>query len=190
MRIGIDVDDTLTDSWKMLLPRYEKEFHIPIDVLRTRMPYYYCLENEITIEEYYKRVKDINRDIISIVPLRKDANKYINKLMDEGNEIIFITSRGFNENYDPYGMTAKYLDDNNIRYTKLVVNAKDKSKVAVEENIDLFIDDSLKHVGMVSDKGIPALLFEAYYNKNDKLYKHVKSWKEIYDFIEGMNGNG
>lgn len=190
MRIGIDVDDTTTDSWSMLLPRYVKVFNIPMDVLKTRTPYYYCLEDRVSIEEYYDKVKDINKEVISIVPLRKDADKYINKLMDDGNEIVFITSRGFNENYDPYGMTAEYMKKHNIRYTKLVINAKDKSKVALEEDIDLFIDDSLKHADMVSEKGIPVLLFETDYNKNDKLYRHVKSWKEIYDVIKGMNGNG
>ncbi len=189
MRIGIDIDDTITDSWPTLLPHYEKEFNIPIEVLKNRMPYYYSLENEITMEEYFKRVKDINRDVILNIPLKKDACKYINKLMEDGNEIVFITSRGFDENYDPYGMTAKYLEEHNIGYTKLVINAKDKSVAAIEENIDLFIDDSLKHIGKVSEKGIPALLFETNYNRNDKLYRHVKSWKEIYNVIRGMNGN-
>ena len=181
MRIGVDVDDTITESWPMLLPYYEKEFNIPVDVLKTRMPYYYSLENEITLEDYFRRVKDINKEVILNVPLKKDADKYINKLMDEGNEIVFITSRGFNENYDPYGMTAKYLEKHNIKYTKLVINAKDKSVSALDEKIDLFIDDSLKHVCNV---------FETNYNKNDKLYKHVTSWEEIYDLVEGMNGNG
>lgn len=190
MRIGIDIDDTITDSWPMLMPYYEKEFNIPMDVLKTRMPYYYSIENEITMEEYFKRVKDINGKLILNFPLKKDANTYINKLMKDGHEIIFITSRGFNENHDPYGSSAKYLENNNVGYTKLVINAKDKSLAAVDENIDLFIDDSLKHVGNVSKKGIPVLLFETNYNKDDKLYRHVKSWREIYDIIKGMNGNG
>lgn len=190
MRIGVDIDDTITDSWPMLMPEYEKEFKIPIDVLKTRMPYYYSVENEITMEEYFRRVKDINGQLILDFPLKKDANKYINKLIEDGHEIIFITSRGFNENYDPYGSTEKYLHNHNVKFSKLVINAKDKSKAAMEESVDLFIDDSLKHVGMVSEKGIPTLLFETNYNKNDILYRHVKSWKEIYEVIEGMNGNG
>lgn len=190
MRIGIDIDDTITDSWKMLMPYYEKEFNIPIDILKTRMPYYYSLENEITIEEYFRRVKDINKEVILNIPMKEDANKFINKLMEDGHEIIFITSRGFDENYDPYGSSEEYLKKHNVGFNKLVINAKDKSMACKDEKIDLFIDDSLKHAGKVFERGIPVLLFETDYNKNDKKYRHVKSWKEIYDIIKGMNGNG
>ena len=38
----------------------------------------------------------------------------------------------------------------------------------------------------VSKMGIPVLLFETNYNKDDKEFRHVTSWNEVYDVIEEM----
>ena len=186
MRIGIDIDDTITDTWNYAMPMYEKKFNVPIQVLKTRLPYYYSIEDKYTIDEYFDCVKDINKDLINIVPLRENANTIINKLRSEGNEIFFITARGFRENYYPYESSVKYLEDNNVEYDKVIINAKDKALACKEESIELFIDDSLKHVNAVSELGVPVLLFETNYNKDDKEFRHVTSWNEVYDVIKEM----
>lgn len=190
MRIGIDIDDTITNSWKYLMPYYAKEFGLSMDTLENSLPYYNTLNNTISLEEYYKRVKKINKEVILNIPIKENAVNIINKLYDEGNEIYLITSRGYDENENPYEDTEKYLNNHGIKYTKLLVHSRNKAMVCKEFNIELFIDDSLKHAGMVTLENIPVLLFETNYNKNDTLYKHVKTWGEIYDLVEGMNGNG
>jgi len=35
MRIGIDVDDTITKTWETILPYYEKEYNINKSKLKT-----------------------------------------------------------------------------------------------------------------------------------------------------------
>lgn len=186
MRIGIDIDDTITDTWKYIIPYYEKEFGLSKNALENSLPYYNSLKGVISLEEYFNRVKKINKEIILNVPIKKDAVSVINKLYDEGNEIYLITSRGYDENDDPFGDTSQYLSNHGIKYTKLLVHSRNKAIICKEFHIDLLIDDSLKHAGMVALENIPVLLFETNYNRNDKLYKHVKSWKEIYDVIKGM----
>ena len=40
MRIGIDIDDTITNTWQYMIPTYEKVFHIDKKILSTSIPYY------------------------------------------------------------------------------------------------------------------------------------------------------
>ena len=40
MKIGIDIDDTITDSWECLIPHYAKLFKIPEEILQTRTTEY------------------------------------------------------------------------------------------------------------------------------------------------------
>ena len=52
MKIGIDMDDTITDSWECLMPYYSKMFNKPISELRKSKPYYRSIEDKITLDEY------------------------------------------------------------------------------------------------------------------------------------------
>ena len=54
MKIGIDIDDTITNSWECLIPYYSKLFNIEEEVLRNSKPYYSAVSHLITLDEYYK----------------------------------------------------------------------------------------------------------------------------------------
>ena len=108
---------------------------------------------------------------------------YINKLKEEGNEINFITARSTFDMEEPYDQTKKYLEQNNIKYDNLYVNSLKKEEVTLKNNIDIFIDDSVKHCTNVSKTGIDVLMMTTTYNKKYTNFKKVNNWKEIYDFI-------
>ena len=40
MKIGIDIDDTITDTWKTLIPIYSKVFNKDLNLLSKSAPYY------------------------------------------------------------------------------------------------------------------------------------------------------
>ena len=82
------------------------------------------------------------------------------------------------------------MDKHKIPYDKLIVNAKEKAPICLEEKIDLFIDDSIHNCIEVANKNIPVLLFDASFNKKCTLFKRVFSWKEIYIEVERMKSNG
>ena len=130
----------------------------------------------IFAEEKYKY-------IVGQVEIKDNAVNVINKLHDEGNEIIFITARHYGEYDDPYEITFKYLSKHGINFDKIITNRLDKGKVCKEENIDLFIDDSVSNCKMVSEEGIDVLLFDAQFNKNDDKFKRVYNWDEVYNII-------
>ena len=58
--------------------------------------------------------------------------KVINKLYDEGNEIIFFTARGTTTKIDWKELTEKQLKDWNVNFHKLIFG---------KPNADIFIDD-------------------------------------------------
>jgi ribonucleotide monophosphatase NagD (HAD superfamily) len=58
--------------------------------------------------------------------------KIINKLYDEGNEIIFFTARGTTTKIDWKELTEKQLKDWNVNFHKLIFG---------KPNADIFIDD-------------------------------------------------
>ena len=179
MRIGIDIDDTITESWKYLMPIYSKEFNVRID--EKTEPYYNAVKEVATFDEYI----EVNRKIENIkkeVPLKKNVAIILKKLKKEGHMIIFITARGRAYN-DPYKFTKEYLDKYNVPYDKIIVDSWDKATTCQKEHIDLFIDDRPKHCEEVLKCGIDVLMMQTKYNEAYVEFKQVKNWNEIYKYI-------
>ena len=182
MRIGIDIDDTITDSWQFLIPHFEELYGIPASELIKSYPYYRSVEHLTTKEEYFCNLRELADKYMMEVPLKPGAYEYLNRLHEEGNELIFITARGI-EYDNPYRITKNYLRKMHIPYDKIITSAHDKSISCREEQIDLFIDDSLLHCQEVADAGFKTLLFVNPYNEHDEKFEHINSWEEVYHYI-------
>ena len=58
MKIGIDIDDTITDTWKTLIPIYSKVFNKDLNLLSKSAPYYQSIKDlNITVDEYFNIMK-------------------------------------------------------------------------------------------------------------------------------------
>ena len=182
MRIGVDIDDTITNSWQYLIPHYAKLFNIDESILSKSMPYYPAIKDYISLDDYYKKVVPIHEKYTSVLPLKDNVKEVIDKLYELGHTIYFITDRG-NDNDDSYIATKKYLDSHGIKYEKIYTRASNKAIICQKEKIDLYIDDSIKHCRRVKEEGIKVLMFNTYYNKEYKEFNHVHSWNEIYEYI-------
>lgn len=180
MKIGIDIDDTICNTWEFVKPYYEKKFNLDKNITENNS-YFNALN--CSLEEYYDFCKKNISKLAFNVPVKKDAVMYINKLKEEGHEINFITARSTFDMEEPYDQTKKYLEQNNIKYDNLYVNSLKKEEVTLKNNIDIFIDDSVKHCTNVSKTGIDVLMMTTTYNKKYTNFKKVNNWKEIYDFI-------
>ena len=181
MRIGIDVDDTIIKTWESFMPILSKTYNIPIDKLKESEPYYDAVKDIVTMEEYVDMVRKSGH-LSKKIELRPYVKEVLDKLKEDGNYIVFVTAR--DNMYDnPYLITKEYLDKNDIPYDKIIVNAYEKGKICKEENIDLFIDDSIKNCRSVYEEKIPVVLMETSFNKNDKELIHMKDWNKVYDYI-------
>ena len=193
MNIGIDIDDTISETFESLLP-YSQKYTIEDLKRESKINSRADLANHLYIvymngwneqeavifwEKYYA-------EILKGLNIKKFASDVINKLKQEGHKIYLITARWDMKNDNVEKITEKWLEDNNIQYDGLFLNASDKLKLAKENNIDLFIDDSFKNCkNIVDNSDIKVYMMNSRVNEslNDNKIKRVFSWPEIYDLI-------
>ncbi len=191
MIIGIDIDDTITDTYEVIF-NYAQEYTVKVlnrdpkikEVSDCASHYYTKVlhnwsddENEKFWELYYeKNLKEVKPKTLVV--------EYLNKLKSEGNKLVLITARVQPENYkfNVEEETKKWLQKNNVPYDKLIINGNHKEKIAKEEKIDLFIDDSFKNCQAVSDVGIKTYIMDSRVNRdlNRQDIERVYSWPHLY----------
>lgn len=187
MRIGIDIDDTITNSYKEIFEQIGK---------------YYNVNSYYLIEEGYK-YEDVSRDnenfpnyinfcrtvvenLLKTVSIKHGAKEIIKKLQDEGNEIILITARDYEEFSAPYDITRQFLKDNNISYNKLYIGIKEKGRFCRENNIDVLIDDSITHCRSAKENNIPHLLLDNTFNRDVQGLDRVYGWYDTYNALQNL----
>ncbi len=161
MRIGIDIDDVITETSiavKEYIEKYDKDRdmmnHIE-EVMRGDMP----TQN---IKDFFKNESS---KIFKRVKLKPNASQVIEKLINSGNEIFIITSRGDPKMKGTTECTLEYFRNNNIKYTKILFNSFEKAKICKENKIDLMIDDSEKYCREILKENIKSILFTSEINK-------------------------
>lgn len=182
MNIGIDIDDTITDTFDYLMPYIAEYFDVDIEYLKNNNISYSNLPEKWKKDEinFAKKYYD---EVILDTPIKPNASSYIKKIKDLGNTIFIITARDKNLYTDPYKTTLEQLRKNKIYPDKLFCTFN-KVQVCIDEQIDLFIDDSIEHCQKVSNSGIQTLLFNNKINLNKTVnLNKVNNWKEIYEYI-------
>ena len=188
MKIGIDIDNVLSNFDEILLEeflKHDKELRntgiVNNDVYITKGMFDWSKEEQD--EFYYNNIERIAKSL----EVLKDAPEYIRKLKEEGNEIYIISGRDNGEYSDPYKMTIDWLNKYNIVYDELILtnanNTLEKAKICLENDIDIMIDDSTRILLEVYNSGITALLMDTPYNRKVNNLQRVHSWKEIYEYI-------
>lgn len=180
MRIGIDIDDTICDTWEYSLPFFSKYFGINLAELKERIRDRYDILG-FTHEAYLRFLSDCYKEFINDVPLKEGAKEVINKLKENGNEIIFITARSNRTFKDAYTISYNYLQKNGICFDKLYISGGTKKEFCEKENIDIFIDDSIRNCLCVKELGIDVLCFNPLHECD--IYK-VNNWDEVENYIE------
>ena len=196
MVIGIDMDDTICSTNELIIDvadRYDKEVLGGSGVKDVNA---YEFTEMMGWPEGMKGkfFADRLEYIMSNSPIKPHAREIINKLHDEGNQIVIISFRKDKYLTDPYKLTEKWLKDNDVKYDKLFVNTGTKEDECLENNVKLFIDDKESHCEDVSKVGVNVLLFTNAYNHDENRFKRVDNWLEVYDYIKenyygGKNSN-
>jgi len=127
-------------------------------------------------------------EFAKVFELRKDAKKYMNKLLKDGHKLYLISHRTKPHYTKPFKVTEKWLKDNNINYTKLILSKSiNKSKECKEHNIDIMFDDSRINCHMLQENNINCYLMATNYNlRNIDELKIVNNWKELYEVVSNM----
>lgn len=179
MKIGIDIDDVIVDTSKLI-----EEYITKLDnngdiinhmeeIMRGDIP------NEIISRFIDSNVIEIMRN----AKVKENAKSVLKKLK-ESNEIILVTSRGEEKFKGTEKLTLDYLKENGIEYDKIIFNAFDKASICKVESIDVLIDDSIKLCEEADKIGVRAIVFNSIANKNrETKLKRVNNWKDLEKII-------
>ena len=193
MVIGIDIDDTLTNTSELLLAYAQKYDY---EVLKRRLPLdknkAYTIINGGSLEagmnwsaKQASDFKDLYHSLVlENAPMKPFAKEVIDKLREEGNQIIFVTARNNKGDRisNSYQISKKLLDKNNIKYHKLITECSDKLSVCLENKIDLFIDDKIETCLELNSGKINTFLMNTPFNNplDEKNIVRVFSWIDLY----------
>lgn len=198
MNIGIDIDDTLSNSFELEFP-WAQKFDIEVLGNTGDVKNYGKIEDHNYIETMYSHWTEEQTNLfwekyfmkaISEAMPKAYASEVIQKLQKEGNKIIIITSRFevIKNETIVEDTSRKWLEKNNIPYDKFILNAQDKLKVAMEEKVNLFIDDSIDHCKKIQTGGIKTLLYTSVMNQGVEVpnLERVYSWLHVYEKYRKM----
>jgi Uncharacterized conserved protein len=193
MTIGIDIDDVITNTAEILVAyaqlfnfeylkkhnHLEKEKVYSIingDTLANN-----CGWNEEEVIEFKKKYHEHILINSNIKPLAKEI---IDRLISEGHEIHLITARNSAGDLisDSYKVSEKLLSRNKINYHKLVTECSDKLSYCKNNNVNIFIDDSLPTCQSVATSNTKVFLMNGPHNINfdEKNITRVYSWSDFY----------
>lgn len=195
MVIGIDIDDTIADTYEKIIT-YAQEYIIkdlkkePVLQQITCDTHYYLKtlfnwnegEDMEFLTEYYEKI------ISEVVPKTLSID-YLKKLQSEGNKIVLITARWETEHFDVKEITKMWIEKYNIPCDKLIINAENKLIACEQENVDVFVDDSFSNCEMVSNAGIKTFLMDTRANNNLECenFERVYSWPHLYMKLSELN---
>ena len=193
MNIGIDIDDTISETFETLLPFAQKytiedlkrKSEVQIDS-NCSNHFYIVYMNGWNEEEATKFWEKYYAEILKRVNIKTFAAEVIKKLKQKGHNIYLITARWDMRADNVKDITKQWLVDNDVEYDELIINAEDKLKIALEKKIDIFIDDSFKNCKTIADNTeAKVYLMNSRVNGsfNDEKIRRVFSWVEINDLI-------
>ena len=180
--IGIDIDDTLVDTF---------EYFQPLVAKLTNKPLEYLIENDISYEntpkewgmdslDFAHRFFD---DYVPDTPAKEGAAQAVARLRKAGNRVVIITSRTNMLYKDCYYTSRLELANCKIEYDKLICTV-DKGQACKEENVDIMFDDLVFNCDTVSKVGTKAVLFTSKENKNqESVFPRVANWDEVLELL-------
>lgn len=194
MRIGIDIDGVLTDMERFLADygsKYCVENNLPLNIKNVEYDEFKTFN---WTEE--QGIKFWNEYIIYYAtkyPARVFTSEVIKKLKEEGHEIYITTAR------NDYGVpkeyigkmrgeiVAKWLEENEIPYDKIIYTEGSKLPYVVGNYIELMVEDSPENVKEISSK-VPTFCYNCLYNKDveGENITRVYSWYDIYYKVKEM----
>lgn len=197
MRIGIDIDDTISDTatvmYQLMLKEDKKKRNTGI-VDPDRHIFSPNGRFDWTEDEIDRFLYDNFERESKKFKVIQNADKVIAKLKEEGHEIYLITARSKNHWPDREKSTIEWLKFRGIKYDQLLFSkARDKSDELRQYKIDIMIDDSISSCALMEACGIPCIVKLNTDNYN-KAKKHnfrymAEDWQDIYNIIRSIENN-
>ena len=193
MNIGIDIDDTISETFETLVP-YSQKYTIEdlkresdLEMRSDFSNHFYIVDaNKWNEEEAKAFWEKYYPEMLRKLNIKKFASEVISRFKKEGHKIYLITARWEMRADNIREITTKWLEENNVEYDEIFLNAEDKLKLVKENNIDIFIDDSFtncKKIAHNSNAKVYIMNSKVNESLDDEKIERVFSWPEIYHLI-------
>jgi len=178
MRIGIDIDDTLTNTRDLLAQSWKEYFkNHPNTDYNEEIPSNIGTFGYKYIEDFW----DLYREKLFYPKFKKNTSLVLHKLIDDGYELCIITSRPSYKYKDLHKRLNEWFLNNDIPITTIYTNIKNKGHYCKKKNIDVLIDNEPQQIDEANKYKVKTILFNDF-----KDYNGVKTtdWLELYDIIK------
>ena len=194
MKIGIDIDDTIVDTYSSMI-KYADIYNEKILGRKNTKKEIGNIETSRYLDVLYKWDKKTKfeyfdmyyKNVLEECTILPEVSKILQELKKEKCEIYFVTARVSGiKNCDTEELTKKTLIENNIPYNKLIIDADDKVKYCKEYGIEYFIDDSYITLKNMNESNIKTYLMTTKLNQNLSInpqIQRVNNWSEFYKKI-------
>lgn len=191
MRIGIDIDDTITDTSDVIIEcvnKYNEDFRGNEEIIDDLANIARGVLKTESVKSFFHTYAE---QILSKPKIKDNVGKVIENLMSQGNKIIFITARSEKIFKNVEKLTKDYLQYNNIKYHKIIFDSYNKVYDCIENKIDIMIDDSENTCERLLTTEVKPILFNSICNKGKEVgCTRVNNWLELETVLtEGIYGN-
>ena len=168
MKIGIDIDDTMTNTLGMMKKYLKQYSNEPISLNW----------NDWSDKTKHEFLFEYMETIAKNVELKENVLENLEYLKNKGHELFVVTSRSNYFAPNITTLTEQYIIKNNLPFDHIITSAGNKLDVCIKNDIDLLIDDNKVICELLTKNGIKVILFDSELNKNCKI-KRICHWNEI-----------
>ena len=179
MRIGIDIDGTITDLHRFYIDygaKYSYEKNLKGIIYEQACEIEDILNDKSIRSNFWNK----NRHFYQQKKYtRQFAPEVIRKLKKQGHEIYIITARREAERK----WTTKWLKENRISFDALIMTEQ-KLEYCIANDVGLMIEDKARNIQQISEK-IPVICIDNIYNKECKGSNITRcyGWYDVYRTI-------
>lgn len=186
MRIGVDIDGVVSDSYPTWLQELNRHYGKNITVLDD---YEMHLVFDVPMDDMNNFfVGNVERLFMIPQPV-SGAKEGIETLLREGHEVIYITARTPEER----DITVRWFTTHGIPHERvLCAGFKSKVDLVKQWGIEAFIEDYQVNARLIAESGVPVLLLNASYNQGELPtgITRCQNWQEIIDEIRRFKSKG
>ena len=191
-RIGLDIDDTICNT-NFVLMKYAIKFNKEHGN-KPMLKYNTNNFGEVfgwSDEEVYTFFRTYYLDALNEIEPKFGVKEVLTKLREEDYEIVFITVRNDREcagEGEARRITLEWFEKYGIPFDELHIDIHDKKAFCLENNIDIFMDDSVSTVSKVKELGIDTFIAMNDFNLEfvDDEITNVYSMEDFYNIVHEL----
>ncbi|EGW39805.1 hypothetical protein [Desulfosporosinus sp. OT] len=185
MRIGVDIDGVVSDSYPVWLQELNLHYGKNITVITDYQLHLVFDVPSDDMNNFF--VGNVERLLMTPNPV-PGAKEGIESLLREGHEVIYVTARTPEEKE----ITVQWLSKHEIPHEHervLFSGFKSKVDLVKQWGIEVFIEDYQVNAKAIAECGVPVLLLNASYNQEKQLSSGItrcQSWNEILERMRAV----